>query len=151
MSHQQSQEDNQPERQQPEELQQPNRQAVLPPQAMPAICQVIGVLAHIAYEIMIDRIAAQYKRIPYHTSILSGEGWVHELLAGHPERMRKELGVYRSTFIVLVKALQSVGLRSSRHVSIEEQLSIFLYIVVTALPCTHVGERFQRSTDTITK
>ena len=25
--------------------------------------------------------------IPYHTSILSGEGWVQELLTGHPERI----------------------------------------------------------------
>jgi hypothetical protein len=70
MSHQQSQEDNQPEWQQLEELQQPNRQAVLPSQAMPAICQVIGVLAYITYEIMIDCIAAHYNHIPYHTSIV---------------------------------------------------------------------------------
>ena len=25
--------------------------------------------------------------IPYHTSILSGQGWVEELLNGHPERI----------------------------------------------------------------
>jgi hypothetical protein len=87
MSHQQSQEDNQPE------WQQPNRQVVLPPQAMPAICQVIGVLTYITYEIMIDCITVHYNHIPYYTSILSEEAWVHELLAGHPERMQKELGV----------------------------------------------------------
>ena len=90
-------------------------------------------------------------RTPYHTSALSGVGWVHELLNGHPERLRNELGVYRSTFTLLIKALQALGLQSSHHVPIEEQLSIFLYSAVTGLSCTHVGERFQRSSDTITK
>jgi len=32
-------------------------------------------------------------REPYHTSILTGEGWVMELLAGHTDRIRCELGV----------------------------------------------------------
>src|SRR3954454_19103159 len=30
---------------------------------------------------------------PYHTSILTGEGWVQELLNGHPERIHTELGL----------------------------------------------------------
>ena len=33
-------------------------------------------------------------RTPYHTSALSGEQWVQELLSGHPRRIRTELGVY---------------------------------------------------------
>ena len=32
-------------------------------------------------------------KIPYHTSILSGEGWVQELITGHPEHMKSELGM----------------------------------------------------------
>jgi hypothetical protein len=72
---------------------------------MPAIYQVIGVLTYITYKIMIDCITVYYNCILYHTSILSGEAWVYELLAGHPERMQKELGIYQSTFIILVKAL----------------------------------------------
>ena len=32
------------------------------------------------------------KPIPYHTSILSGEGWVKELCNGHPERIRRACG-----------------------------------------------------------
>ena len=31
---------------------------------------------------------------PYHTSILSGEGWLLELLTGHPERIHTELGMH---------------------------------------------------------
>ena len=35
-----------------------------------------------------------YNKIPYHTSALSGEAWVLELLNGHPKRIRCELGVH---------------------------------------------------------
>jgi hypothetical protein len=102
----------------------------------------------------LDRFARLYERpppIPYHTSVLTGAGWVHELLSGHPERIRNELGVYRGTFIILVEVVKMAGLQSSHRVSIEEQLAIFLYTAVTGLSCTHVGERFQHSSSTITK
>ena len=33
--------------------------------------------------------------IPYHTLILSGEGWVQELLTSHPERIRTELAIHK--------------------------------------------------------
>jgi hypothetical protein len=36
---------------------------------------------------------AHYEKQPYHTSILSGIGWVKELLTGHPDRIQCELGV----------------------------------------------------------
>jgi hypothetical protein len=116
------------------------------------IFAVIQLFVQLAYQVAVDE-AARLHRTPYHTSSLSGENWVCELLNGHPQRIRNELGMYRSTFIVLVKALQApaIGLSSSRHVSIEEQLAIFLYTAVTGLSCTHVGERFQRLSDTISK
>ncbi|KAG2743479.1 hypothetical protein P692DRAFT_201723434, partial [Suillus brevipes Sb2] len=40
---------------------------------------------------------------PYHTSALSGEAWVIELLTGHPERIRCELGmchIHISTLLI---------------------------------------------------
>ena len=86
---------------------------------------------------------------PYHTSILSGEGWVLELLTGHPERIRNELGIHADIFDRLILTLRSYGHSNSRSVSLEEQLAIFLYTCVTGLPVRHVGERFQRSNDTI--
>jgi hypothetical protein len=136
------------------EPQQHNEQVVLSPHTV-AFLQISGVVISILYKFLNRRLAElaleRRRRIPYHTSILSGENWVQELLTGHPERIRVELGVYRSTFAILFKAMEKCGVRSSRHVSIEEQLSIFLYTVVTGLPCTHVGERFQRSSSTITK
>src|SRR6267154_3592531 len=100
--------------------QQPNGQMVLPP-SVQAILHVMAVLVHLAYNMGIDCIAALYDRTPYHTSALSGEGWVYELLSGHPERIQNELGIYRSTFLILVEVIKLSGLQSSCHVSIEEE------------------------------
>ncbi|KAJ7050996.1 hypothetical protein C8F01DRAFT_939060, partial [Mycena amicta] len=43
------------------------------------------------------------------------------------------------------------GYTGSRHVSLEEKLAIFLYTCVTGLSVRHVGERFQRSNETISR
>jgi hypothetical protein len=89
--------------------------------------------------------------VPYHTSILSGAAWVAELLTGHPERIRCELGMHREVFIELVDTLRRMGHGNSKYVSLEEQLAIFLYTCVTGLTIRHVGERFQRSNETISR
>ena len=39
-----------------------------------------------------------YEKTPYHTLALSGHAWVQELLSGHPERIRCELGVHVDVF-----------------------------------------------------
>src|SRR6267154_3933139 len=88
-------------------------------------------------------------REPYHTSILTGEGWVMELLSGHSNHIRCELGVSHDVFAALISELRDMGHGNSKYVSLEEQLSIFLYMCVTGLTIRHVGERFQRSNETI--
>src|ERR1700685_4252986 len=90
-------------------------------------------------------------REPYHTSILTGEGWGMELLEGHHNRIRCELGVSRDVFLELIEELRWLGHGNSKYVSLEEQLAIFLYMSVTGLPIRHVGDRFQRSNETISK
>ena len=70
---------------------------------------------------------------PYHTSILSGQMWVDELLDGHPDRIRCELGLRKGTFHELLHALRCFGAADSKYVSLEEQLAIFLYMSVTGL------------------
>lgn len=92
-----------------------------------------------------------FDKTPYHTSILTGEGWVLKLLNGHPKRIHTELGVHRHVFRRLVYALQDAGIKRSKHVSLEEKLAIFLYASVTGLSVRHLGERFQRSNETISK
>jgi hypothetical protein len=92
-----------------------------------------------------------HNKRPYHTSSLSGIAWVTELLTGHPERIKCELGVRRHVFDVLVNLLRQAGLKDSKYILLEEQLAIFLYASVTGLSTRHIGERFQRSNDTISK
>ena len=90
---------------------------------------------------------------PYHTSALSGEAWVNELIHGHPDRIFTELGMRLHVFLAFVSNLQLLsGLQTSRHgVTVEEQAAIFLYTCVTGLSIRHIGERFQRSNETISK
>ena len=92
-----------------------------------------------------------YMKEPYHTSILSGYAWIQELLHGHPERIRTELGVHKEVFHALIRELRSMGHGDTRYVTLEEQLGIFLYMSVTGLSVRHVGERFQRANGTISK
>ena len=92
-----------------------------------------------------------YDKTPYHTSALTRAAWVQELLTGHPERIRSELGVHKEVFDELIRSLHDGGEGPSRYVSLEEKLAIFLYTCVTGLSLHHVGERFQHATETISK
>lgn len=89
--------------------------------------------------------------IPYHTSALSGRAWVRELLNGHPDRILNELSVWKHVFRALLDELRFEGLDNTKHVTLEEQLAIFLYASTTGLRIRHVGERFQRSNETISR
>jgi len=91
-----------------------------------------------------------FDKRPYHTSILTGEGWVLELLNGHPKQIHTELGVHQHVFQHLVVELQDAGMERSKHVSLEEKLAIFLSSV-TGLSIQHLGEWFQNSNETISK
>ena len=88
-------------------------------------------------------------RWPYHTSILSEEAWVLELLHGHLEQIQTELGVHAHVFLALISELCLMEYSNSKFVSLEEQLAIFLYAYVTGLTICHVGERFQHANKTI--
>lgn len=91
-------------------------------------------------------------RIPHHTSVLTGEAWVLELLNGHPDRIHDSLGVKVEVFEAIVVVLVEHGFQRSRHgISVEQQLAIFLYICATGLGSRQVGERFQHSPTTITR
>jgi hypothetical protein len=67
-------------------------------------------------------------REPRHTSILSGHGFINELINGHEGRFKDSLRMRPSTFHAICKDLRDVGLEDSLHVSVEEQLAIFLHI-----------------------
>jgi hypothetical protein len=115
------------------------------------VIQAAGIFVHTLISGAIAFSEPLYAKIAYHTSILTGEGWVLELLNGHPEWMHTELGVCVPVFRKLVLELQEAGMGPSKHVSLEEQVAIFLYASVTGLSIRHLGERFQRSNETISK
>jgi hypothetical protein len=88
----------------------------------------------------------------YHTSILTGEAWVYDLIYGHPDRIQHNLGVDCDVFNALLHILHHNGfVLSYNGMSVEEQLGTFLYTCVTRLSSCLVGERFQHSPDTITR
>jgi hypothetical protein len=96
--------------------------------------------------------ASEYQSQLYHTSKLTGEEWVWELIRGHPNRIYTELGVHLYVFVTLAIELRGMGYGDSRYgVTTEEQLAIFLYMCVTGLSVRHTGERFQRSNETIAR
>ncbi|KZP09661.1 hypothetical protein FIBSPDRAFT_686868, partial [Athelia psychrophila] len=66
-------------------------------------------------------------RQAYHTSALTGAQWVMELLTGHPLHIHTELSVTHLIFEQLLFEMEAMGRRASRHVTLEEQLAIFLY------------------------
>lgn len=88
-------------------------------------------------------------QIRLHTSLLTGQMWVDELLSGHPSRIVYSLGVEKAVFLHLVDVMQRLCLSDSLWVTLAEQLAIFLHASVTGLTIRHLAERFQRSNATI--
>src|SRR5271155_96584 len=115
------------------------------------ILRYAGLIVSIVISAVINILQPLHVKRLYHTSALTGEAWVLELLCGHPNQIRTELGVSLDIFNALIQELRDFGYTSSRHVSLEEQLAIFLYMCVTGLTIRHVGERFQRSNDSISR
>jgi hypothetical protein len=116
------------------------------------------IVAATAYIVNVVTLAAMlyasplYWKQDYHTSKLTGAAWVEELINGHPDRIWTELGVRLHVFLILVHELRTIcGLKDERHVGANEQVAMFLYMCVTGLSVRHVGERFQRSNETISK
>jgi hypothetical protein len=96
--------------------------------------------------------SSRFDKLPLHTSMLSGQQWLDELLSGHDMRFYNELGMQTNVFKRLLGVLETgAGLRGTRHVSAAEQLAIFLHYACRGLSNRALQERFQRSSDTITK
>ncbi|KXN89051.1 hypothetical protein AN958_06402 [Leucoagaricus sp. SymC.cos] len=96
--------------------------------------------------------SSSYWKQDYHTSKLTRAEWVEKLIYGHPDYIWTELGVQLHVFLILEHELHTVCMiQDSQHVGVKEQLAIFLYMCVTGMSVCHVGERFQRSNETISK
>ena len=73
------------------------------------------------------------------------------MLGTHGTSTYMELGVSHEVFMASIDELCHMGHTDSKFVSLEEQVSIFLYASVTGLTVQHLGERFQQSNETIAK
>jgi hypothetical protein len=61
---------------------------------------------------------------PFHTSALSG-------LLSHLDCIKIALGVRKEVFLDLIVSMRRMGLSDSRHITLEEQLAIFLHACMT--------------------
>ena len=95
---------------------------------------------------------SRFNCVPVHTSRLTGQNWIDELWDGHDRRFYNEIGLRKHVFVKLVSVLErDAGIIHTQHVSIEEQVAIFLHYAHRGLSNRALQEQFQRSTDTITK
>ena len=92
-----------------------------------------------------------YKQ-PCMTSPQTGEVWMNEILNGNPIRCVNAFRMHPTVFNNLCGELESkYGLKSSDKMSIVEKLGVFIYILAVGVSNRDVGERFQRSGETISR
>src|SRR5882724_11116849 len=84
-----------------------------------------------------------FARQPYHTSVLTGHWWVHELLHGNPRCTKDQIGMEKHVFRQVRNLFTLTNVSNTHHVDLEEQVAILLYIIVTNLSNRKVAERFQ--------
>ena len=90
---------------------------------------------------------------PMRTSALSGRDYINELLTcGNDARVQEVLRMKRRVFHFLCAELtKHGGLLSSRYISVEEQVAMFLSPVSQRASNRNVQERFQHSGETVSR
>lgn len=91
------------------------------------------------------------EKIPRNTG-LKGREMIRQMLAeNNPARVRDFLRMSKAVFQALCFVLSVHGLRETTHMSVEEQVAIFLYICGGNYSNRTAMETFQRSGDTISR
>lgn len=89
-------------------------------------------------------------KTPCHTSKLSGAEYTSELLEGHKRRSHHNLRMEPRIFKALSDYLSSRKLLwTTRGVTVEEQLAMFMYMLARNASFTALCDRFQHSGETI--
>jgi len=111
------------------------------------------ILAIIAAFVAGDYGARYCIKIPCCTSSLSGEARIQELLSqAHPRRFQEVLRMPFNTFKELASFCRShTSLHSSRHISIEQKLAMFLLCVGEGVSNRAVQEQYQHSGETVSR
>ena len=93
-----------------------------------------------------------YNRRQVRTSILTGAAYTQEVMIGHPRRFQEVMRMPRYTFGRLVRFLEErTDLQSSRNISIEEKLAMFMHAVGHGQGNQSVQERYQHSGETVSR
>ncbi|XP_059635413.1 uncharacterized protein LOC132277592 [Cornus florida] len=92
-----------------------------------------------------------YQKRHCRDSILQGETYVMEILNGHRERCYENFRMYPEVFRTLCSTLKGIGLKDSKFLTIYEQVAIFLLTLSHNQRNRVVAERFQHSTETISR
>ena len=83
---------------------------------------------------------------------LPGREYLQELLQSSPKRIYDVLRMQKDTFLELCVWLEiNTGLQSSQKISIQEQVSMFLWTLNYSSSNRQVKERFQHSGETISR
>jgi hypothetical protein len=92
-------------------------------------------------------------KIPCRISPLRGEAYIQELLSqAHPQRFQEVLRMPVNTFIELASFYRShTSLGSSRSISVEQKLAMFLFSIGRGASNRVVQEAFQHSSETISR
>jgi hypothetical protein len=90
---------------------------------------------------------------PMRTSSLSGGEYINEVMScGNPKRIQQVLRMKLEVFQFLCSELQTKGgLAPSRHVSVEEQVAMFLCAIAHSDTNREIQERFQHSGETVSR
>nr|GEY40284.1 harbinger transposase-derived nuclease domain-containing protein [Tanacetum cinerariifolium] len=111
------------------------------------LCLVIMVYFYFRYFL-----PRNLKRKRANISTISGKEFTLELLRGNNKQCIEFLRMSHEAYVRLIAHFRAAGLlKESEHVSVEEKLGIFLFIIGGNRRCAAVKQRFQLSTETINK
>lgn len=89
---------------------------------------------------------------PMNTSIRDGSYYIRELLEGHPNRFYNKFGMSKHVFQCLASELHAyTSFQHSKHISMAEQLAIFLSFCRTGNGFRVIQEDFQHSVATVSR
>ena len=90
---------------------------------------------------------------PQRTCTLSGQEWVEFLMAGNQHTIKDILRMNTDTFQSLAHVLAEGGLlrMDKMRCGVEEQLAMFLFVCGQRVNMHLTGDRFQRSSETVSR
>jgi hypothetical protein len=112
-----------------------------------AIFEEASLLAALIGEYAVNNLCKE----PCRTSELTCHSWVQEILQGNPTRCYEMFRMEKDIFNKLCTELVEHGLKSSKSMTVEEMVAMFLVIVGHGVGNRMIQERFQHSGETVSR